>query len=264
MYDIHVDMQAIQIRNYKLGDGNLLLCAPLTAKEPNGLLQEAKEIQKSKVQMAEWRIDLFDMDPSYERIVELIGQLREILQEKILLATIRTKQEGGAFEGSQEKYVQIYNWVLQTRQADLIDIEYEIGDAWRDTLIENAHAHDCKVILSFHDFENTPTVSKMCEKLTGMMKTKGDIAKLAVMPTTKKDVAALLEASAIISSDAEKPLITMSMGSKGMISRFAGGLFGSSVSFVNVCGSSAPGQLKAEEILQFLALLQKTQAADLM
>lgn len=122
-------------------------------------------------------------------------------------------------------------------------------------MIDLAHMQNCKVIISAHNFQYTPSVEEMCKKLRLMMSVKGDIVKLAVMPNKKQDVAALLEATAMVSSIADKPLITMSMGMIGTVSRLVGELFGSSVSFVNVCGSSAPGQVKADEVIQFLDLL---------
>jgi 3-dehydroquinate dehydratase-1 len=54
---------------------------------------------------------------------------------------------------------------------------------------------------------------------------------------------------------ADRPLITMSMARDGVISRVAGEIFGSDVTFGSVGKASAPGQLPSEELGQVLAIL---------
>ena len=68
----------------------------------------------------------------------------------------------------------------------------------------------------------------MADTLTGMADAGADIAKLAVMPRCAADAARLLEATAR-AADArpDTPLITMSMGPLGAVTRFCGGAFGS-------------------------------------
>lgn len=251
-------MQTLKIREQVIGDGHLLLCAPIVAKNRSQLLEEVQEIQQSAVHMVEWRLDQFEDRLSREELKELLTILRASLKEKLLLVTIRTKKEGGAFDADMTTYVERYFWVVQTQLADLIDVEYQVGRSIYESLIDTAHANGCKVILSAHDFMMTPSVSSMCDSLKKMSESEADIVKLAVMPKEVADVAALLQASAIVSSLAMKPLITMSMGSIGSISRLIGKLFGSCVSFVNVCGSSAPGQMDAKDAMKLLGDLQET------
>ncbi len=71
-----------------------------------------------------------------------------------------------------------------------------------------------------------------------------DIPKIAVMPQSTKDVLTLLAATEEMASDfADRPIITMSMGPKGVISRLAGEAFGSSMTFGAAKKASAPGQM---------------------
>ena len=67
----------------------------------------------------------------------------------------------------------------------------------------------------------------MADTLTGMADAGADIAKLAVMPRCAADAARLLEATAR-AADArpDTPLITMSMGPLGAVTRFCGGSLG--------------------------------------
>jgi len=50
----------------------------------------------------------------------------------------------------------------------------------------------------------------------------------------------------------------MSMGSIGSISRIAGEIFGSAITFGAVQKSSAPGQIKAKKLKQMLQMIHDT------
>ncbi|MNI90534.1 3-dehydroquinate dehydratase [compost metagenome] len=56
---------------------------------------------------------------------------------------------------------------------------------------------------------------------------------------------------------ADRPIITMSMAGKGMISRLAGELFGSALTFGSAKKASAPGQLPVAELRGLLELMHR-------
>ena len=65
-----------------------------------------------------------------------------------------------------------------------------------------------------------------------MQELGADICKIAVMPQTTADVITLLDATQeMYHKHADRPLITMSMGSLGVVSRVSGATFGSSATF---------------------------------
>ena len=82
-----------------------------------------------------------------------------------------------------------------------------------------------------------------------------NIPKLAVMPKTKADVIKLLIASEEISRELDKPIVTMSMGKLGVISRIGGEIFGSAMTFGTNGAASAPGQIDANYLSELLNLL---------
>ena len=75
------------------------------------------------------------------------------------------------------------------------------------------------------------------------------------MPKSSGDVLALLRATEMMKALTEKPVITMSMGRLGMISRMSGEIFGSVMTFGTVGNSSAPGQIPLEELRMALKVL---------
>lgn len=64
------------------------ICVPIVAPLRDGIIREAKQIAKLPVEMVEWRIDFF---AGYGReILDVITELKRVLNEKELLVTIRT------------------------------------------------------------------------------------------------------------------------------------------------------------------------------
>ena len=94
------------------------------------------------------------------------------------------------------------------------------------------------------------TIATLLEQ---MADSDADIVKIALMPQNAEDVLCLLEqTNAFHEKYPNQPLITMSMGKLGVISRISGEVFGSCVTFGAGKVSSAPGQipmLKLQEIL---------------
>ena len=82
--------------------------------------------------------------------------------------------------------------------------------------------------------------------------------KLACMPKTREDVDTLLNATAAMKEEfPDFPLITMSMGELGKVSRLYGGLYGSFVSFGCVSEASAPGQVYYETMCEVFDKIYK-------
>ena len=83
-----------------------------------------------------------------------------------------------------------------------------------------------------------------------------DLAKYAVMPQCERDVLTLLDATLTMKEHyPDTPVITMSMGPLGAVSRISGELFGSALTFGTAGTASAPGQLPARTLSAFLQQL---------
>ena len=88
-----------------------------------------------------------------------------------------------------------------------------------------------------------------------MQELGADIAKIAMMPKNMSDVYRVMAVTSDINLDI--PVISMSMGKMGMISRIAGELYGSSVTFGCAHAASAPGQLNASDLSDILGIIHK-------
>jgi len=77
------------------------------------------------------------------------------------------------------------------------------------------------------------------------------------MPNKLEDVLTLLSATLTANQQMQIPVITMSMGAYGSLSRMFGGAFGSAVTFAVGQTSSAPGQMAVEEVNCVLDIVAK-------
>ena len=237
------------------------ICIPLTGKNRVELQEEVELIKEQPHQLVEWRADYMMAAMTGQsfwqvirEVVATLGFLKSIVQVPILF-TIRTAREGGQVEIAEEDYFFINKMVADSRMADFIDIEAygAPGTDMVSEFVRYAHAAGQKVVLSNHDFEKTPAVDEMVEIYRFMHELGGDIIKLAVMPHSEDDVAALLEAASLINDECpEQPLIAISMGALGMSSRICAGQFGSVITFAAGKDASAPGQIDAVTLQGYL------------
>ena len=114
-------------------------------------------------------------------------------------------------------------------------------------LLRLAHEREMAVVISKHDFEKTPPEHEIICTLLEMERLGAELPKYAVMPQNVRDVLALLSATERASREFG-PVVTMSMGALGKISRASGAYFGSCITFAAGKNASAPGQISAEDL----------------
>ncbi len=248
-------MHTVKVRNLIIGEGIPKICVPIVGGTEDEILHMAQEIADSDADLTEWRMDWFDSVSDIECVKEVLLKLREILGEMPLLATFRTRQEGGEKEISYEQYAKLLCAVADTKAADIIDVEARIDKEVTD-LIEELKERGATVIGSKHDFDKTPSREEIVSELCDMQEAGAEILKMAVMPHTKKDVLTLLEATeGMDRTYAKCPVVTMSMGELGKVSRVAGETFGSAITFGALHKTSAPGQISVEKLKKVLKIL---------
>ncbi len=246
----------IEIKGIKIGDGIPKICVPIVGQSEDDILKSAKEIKKVKHDLVEWRVDYFKNATSPDRVNAVIASLNTILEDTPILFTFRTRAEGGEMDLSKEEYLQINLEAIKNGGIDLIDVELFTGEDSVKTIIEEAHTKNIKVVVSNHDFERTPSKKELVTRMQRMQNLGADIPKMAVMPVDKSDVLTLLSATdEMYSNYANRPIVTMSMGRNGVISRICGEFFGSAITFGSVTESSAPGQIPAAELSELLTIL---------
>ena len=248
--------RSLKIRNIELATGRPKVCVPITGKTCEDILEEARLAQQAKADLIEWRADHYQDVSDAQKTKETAKKLRACMGDIPILFTYRT--EGCEDSISKEEYIALNEMIVETKNVDLIDIELFMGDEICEKLCEKAHEEGCHVVISNHDFDGTPNDQTIVERLCKMRELGADVPKIAVMPHNAEDVLTLLSATnQYANAHADGPLITMSMGWLGGVSRISGEIFGSALTFGSTVRASAPGQLSVEDVKSVLHILRK-------
>ncbi len=176
-----------------------------------------------------------------------------------MIATIRTHNEGGKLTISDADYGKTYQAYLKQPFMDMLDVEMFRDQQVVKNTVKLAHDKKVLIVMSNHDFQKTPSEDEIVKRLLKQDELGADILKIAVMPQSKQDVFTLMNATLKVSQQSKKPLLTMSMGKLGTISRITTANMGGSFSFGMIGEASAPGQIDVTQLKQFLKTVQPTQ-----
>lgn len=251
-------IQEVVVRNVRIGAGMPKICIPIVGTTQEEIFAQAEQLRELPCDMAEWRIDWFAECRNKELRRQTAEGLRRILGELPVIATLRTKREGGKMEVEFPLYTKINLDLARSGYVDMIDVEaYSFGEI-SEELIQELHKEKQRVIVSNHDFRKTPPKEEIVNRLLKMQEIGADIVKLAVMPQSARDVLELMAAVELMNRElASVPIIAVSMSGLGAVSRLAGEFFGSAVTFASAGMQSAPGQLSGAELRSALELLHR-------
>ena len=251
-------MNTVMVRNLEIGAGAPKIIVPIVAKTREGILEKAAELKNYTMDLVEWRADFYEDALDVEKTVETAELLNKALGELPLLYTFRTALEGGNKEITPIHYTALNKAVAESGFVDIIDVESNTPRAEADENIRNIHAAHLPVIGSYHNFSESPDTSELLYIMRNIQRRDADIVKVAVMPRTRADVASLLDATQIMFTKyALRPILTMSMGQLGVISRVTGDAFGSCATFGAVGQTSAPGQIPVNDLHTVLRILHE-------
>lgn len=230
---------------------------PITAKNKEQALAQAQVIANTAdADLAEFRIDLLSFASDTKQVIALGHELKKILGNKPMIATIRTKNEGGQLEISDADYGKTYQAYLKNPFMDWLDVEMFRDQKVVSEIVQKAHQKKVLIVISNHDFQKTPSQDEIEKRLLKQDQMGADVLKIAVMPKFKQDVFTLMNATLKVSQQTTKPLLTMSMGQLGTISRVATANMGGSYSFGMIGQASAPGQIDVTKLKQILQTVQ--------
>ncbi|MDR1061093.1 MAG: type I 3-dehydroquinate dehydratase [Clostridiales bacterium] len=257
-------IETVMIRDVQIGGGAAAkICVPLVSGTAAELLGEAAVAAAAGADLAEWRMDFFRRAGDAGAAIETLKALRAALGPVPLLATFRTAAEGGCPEGGEAvrdsgAYARLLAAIAESGAADAVDVELSAGGEAARRVIGAARGAGAASVASRHYFGGTPRKSDIVAQFEAMRAMGADIPKVAAMPSCFGDVLELMSAAYEYTSRAGRPVIAMSMGQTGCVSRVAGGLFGSAVTFCKAASgasASAPGQLGVAEARAAMALL---------
>ena len=254
----------IEVNGKVLGEGQRpLVCTPLVGRNRAAILAELANVVEKRPDLIEWRVDFFEGIGNFDDVVDVATQIRRAAAGTPIIFTRRSSAEGGEpISLPEEEVVGLYARVCEAQCADIIDYELSNVAERVRRLREVSRRHGMKMIMSYHNFARTPALDVLDETFLAAERMGADIAKVAVMPTDLNDVLTLLTATLRANERLKIPLMSMSMGALGCLTRMFGWVFGSAITFAIGESSSAPGQVPIEDLQTVSKILRRALAID--
>jgi 3-dehydroquinate dehydratase type I len=215
------------------------ICVSIARENLDAMYLDAQKAFKDGADLVELRLD-------YLKLPDLgaVKKKFKALEDKTIL-TIRKREEGGRFQGSETKRIALLRQ-LQGWKAAYKDVEL-------NTLSDSKLKVNARTIVSWHDFSSTPSAKVMKAKLSAALE-YGGIAKIV---TTARKLSDNLTVLSLYSEEMKGRLIAFCMGEDGKISRILAPMLGSPLMYGCLEGAVvAPGQIPISELRGFYELLE--------
>ena len=221
-----------------------LIALPITDIDLENTLNIAKS---NDVDVIELRIDQFE-NREIDHIKNVAKKVKSY--DFYIIATVRSKLEGGS-DISDDERLKIFDAIADF--ADIVDIEYT-SDSIKEKVKEIVKSKGKFLLMSYHDFEKTPSEDEV-QKLIDDCKSQGaDIVKYAFKANGFEDVSRLM---CITNKNKDKNIVAISMGEIGKITRVAGFIFGSLITYTYIGKSFAPGQIEAKKLVELIKFFKE-------
>ncbi|XP_010486143.1 PREDICTED: bifunctional 3-dehydroquinate dehydratase/shikimate dehydrogenase, chloroplastic-like [Camelina sativa] len=230
----------VEIGSQEIVKNPSLICAPVMADSIDMMVLETFKAQELGADLVEVRLDwLKDFNP--------LEDLNTIIKKSPLptLFTYRPKWEGGQYGGDEKERQDVLRLAMELG-ADYVDVELQVATEFIRS-IEGKKPENFKVIVSSHNYENTPSVEDLNDLVARIQQTGADIVKIATTAVDITDVARMFH----ITSNAQVPTIGLAMGERGLMSRILCSKFGGYLTFGTLDSGkvSAPGQPTIKDLL---------------
>jgi len=158
------------------------------------------------------------------------------------VCTLRSKNEGGKFTGSENERKSIIKLIAEYNPF-LLDVEFNALQKDKKFLkyMKNSKT---KILVSWHDFKKTPTLQSLNKKFRNMKKFS-DYVKIVTTAKTVNDAAKILS---LYNNISKVNLIAFSMGEEARFTRILSLHMGSPFTYVSLGKPIAPGQFSLDEI----------------
>lgn len=196
-----------------------------------------KIMERYPLQLYEIRVDAMEELSNFQQL--------ERYREKLII-TVRRRQEGGLREIGERERLRIFEEFLEI-EPRYMDVEFHAPI--RDELLKLAKRKDVDVILSYHNFQGTPSIEeliKLAEKMRG-----GAVRKIVPFARSYEDNLRLLR----LYEHSDGDIIAFCMGEMGKISRVLSSFF-APFTYVSLSdATAAQGILTLDEMRRILEVL---------
>lgn len=210
-----------------------MICVSITEKNPASVVELA-----NSAEMSEIRIDLCGL--TVQTTAEVFSKL-----QKPAIATCRPEYCEDSLR------TELLKTAIMSG-ASFVDVEIESNEAFKVEILEFAKRYHCKGIISYHNYEETPSLPELNAIVESCFSQGADIAKVATMAHSQNDSARVLSLYAKYSN-----VVALAMGDVGKITRIANLYLGSPFSFaaVSLESATAKGQMTVSQMRECKKIL---------
>lgn len=224
-----------------------MICASIRARDTREALCEM-ELAFGLADLVELRLDLME-----EWDLKLLLARRK----GPVVVTARSGREGGGFRGGEQERIGLLGEAVKLG-ADFVDVELSTEGRLLETLRELLKGKGCatRLILSWHNWESTPTVRTLRAVAKRCMSAGADIAKIVTTALRPEHNLTALQLVCWGKTHGI-PVISFCMGELGKPSRVMAPLLGAPFTYGCLSPEKevAPGQVTLEELGETLRIL---------
>jgi len=212
-----------------------MICVAISDKNISNCL-----VALEQVEMAEIRLDLTGFN------IEEIEKVFSL--PKKLVATLRPDKCS-----DEERIIKLKTAIKAG--AKYVDLEFESPEDYRKELIGYAHRNNSDVIISYHNFKNTPDTYILNKTLKDCFNYGADLAKIVTTAVVNMDNAKILS---LYNNPGR--IIAFCMGEMGKLTRIIAPFLGAEFTFaaMDEGDATAPGQIKYSDMKSIMDKLEAT------
>jgi len=213
------------------------ICVSILPKTIDETFELIRRAEAQHADLIEVRLDSLK---NYDHIADIPSY-----SKTSLIATNKSTDCHGNFSGSETDRQKI---LMDAARNGFEYVDVNLGTPRQTELIHNLHEIGTKVIVSFHDFEQTPTVLQLRTILDEELTLGADVCKIITTARTVEDNLTTLDFVSEVSKKTK--LVCFAMGELGKHSRLVSPVFGAFFTFASLDEKrkTAKGQLTIREM----------------
>ena len=200
-----------------------------------------------KIDILEVRVDMLPVQNTSD-VIRIVRSIKH-KYGKPIIATVRSKDEGGLRQIDDDQRYDIFKEIIQF--AEILDVELSSKNLVEKILLL-CKEHNKYSMLSYHNLSETPKNNVLENIIQKGKKLGAAFVKIAAKANHKEDLSNLIHFTI---ENRNAGIVTISLGSIGLASRLINPLIGSLMTYGYIDAVSAPGQISAFDIIEHIRLL---------
>lgn len=226
-----------------------MICVSLMESTISDVFASAVHCKSLGADIIEVRLDC--IDEPYPSSLEKLSKLKEKTGLPIIL-TLRPAWEGGSYKGDEESRLAVLEEGIKNG-FDYVDLELKMKDAERNRLMVLAKDNRVKVIISYHDFQATPSVPEITDLIKKCADAGGDLVKVVFTCNNCIDAFNILLAGKAGLLNQAHDYSIMGIGPYGHITRILAPFLGCNMVYASIDKEKVKieGQVDLKTLLKF-------------